>query len=328
MSAYAQLNGHYDFNRAPMAPHGTRVITHEKPDQRASWDPHGVDGYYIVPALDDYRCYQVYITKTCGTRVVDTVEFFPFKTAMPQTSSKDIASIAAYALLHPAPAAPFNDIGTSHLQALHQLLDIFTTALPPTAIQNSPPLSQAVSQFINTIPPAPVPMFTSPGMVTPQQPPPCLATTLQFPPISRYATPRVRPSQVPSPRVTPRVSPRQAAPPRVDPMSPQNTIISLTPHPVPPDPLMYPNAWRVKISSTPLRKNTWRLLPCRGTTLGPGHNINPHTALNVMQHAFSSLSCSPPLLGVILTLNMPVTKYLWTMLLSTRTLVPVWNTVN
>jgi hypothetical protein len=43
MSAYAQLNGHFDFNRTPLAPPDTRA--HEKPDKRASWDPHGVDGY-------------------------------------------------------------------------------------------------------------------------------------------------------------------------------------------------------------------------------------------------------------------------------------------
>jgi hypothetical protein len=45
MSAYAQLNGHFDFNRTPLAPLGTRIIAHEKPDQRASWNPHGLDGY-------------------------------------------------------------------------------------------------------------------------------------------------------------------------------------------------------------------------------------------------------------------------------------------
>jgi hypothetical protein len=55
MSAYAQLNGHFDFNRTPLAPPGTRIIAHEKPNQRASWDPHGVDGYYLGPALDHYR---------------------------------------------------------------------------------------------------------------------------------------------------------------------------------------------------------------------------------------------------------------------------------
>jgi hypothetical protein len=77
MSAYAQLNGSFDLNRTPFPPTGTRVIAHDKPDQRASWDPHEVDGYYLGPALDHYRCYQVNIMKTKGTRIVDTVEFFP-----------------------------------------------------------------------------------------------------------------------------------------------------------------------------------------------------------------------------------------------------------
>jgi hypothetical protein len=86
MSAYAQLNGHFDFNRTPLAPPGTRIIAPEKLDKRASWDPHGVDGYYLGPALDHYRCYQVHITKTKGTRIVDTVEFFPSKLSMPETS--------------------------------------------------------------------------------------------------------------------------------------------------------------------------------------------------------------------------------------------------
>jgi hypothetical protein len=56
MSAYDQLNGHFDFNRTPLPPPpGTRIIAHEKPDQRAPWDPHGLDGYYLGPALDHYR---------------------------------------------------------------------------------------------------------------------------------------------------------------------------------------------------------------------------------------------------------------------------------
>jgi hypothetical protein len=62
-----QLNGHFDFNRTPLALPGTRIITHEKPDQRESWDPHGVDGYYLGPAVDHYRCYQIHITNTKGT---------------------------------------------------------------------------------------------------------------------------------------------------------------------------------------------------------------------------------------------------------------------
>jgi hypothetical protein len=116
MSAYAQLNVHFDFNRIALAPTVTRVIAHDKLDPRTSWDPHGVDGYYLGPALDHYRCYQVHITKK-GTRIIDTVDFFSSKMAMPHTSSKYLASIAALELSNslqkPAPAAPFSHIRTA-----------------------------------------------------------------------------------------------------------------------------------------------------------------------------------------------------------------------
>jgi hypothetical protein len=158
MSAYAQLNGHFDFNRIPLAPPGTRIIAHEKPDQRASWDPHGVDGYYLGPALDHYRCYQVHVIKTKGTRIVDTVEFFPSKTAMPHTSSKDLISISALelsnALQNPAPVAPFSQIGTAQLQELRQLSEIFSAALPSGTSQHAPPVAQTSSQFRSNVPPA------------------------------------------------------------------------------------------------------------------------------------------------------------------------------
>jgi hypothetical protein len=146
MSAYAQLNGHFDFNSRPLAPPGTRIIAHDKPDQRASWDPHGLDGYYLGPSLDHYRCYQVHIIKTKGIRIVDTLEFFPATLVMPRTSSKDLASIAAFelyhALQHPAPVEPFIQIGKAQLQALRQLSDIFSAALPsrPTPPASPPSL--------------------------------------------------------------------------------------------------------------------------------------------------------------------------------------------
>jgi hypothetical protein len=81
MSAYAKVNGHFDFNRTPLAPPVTHIFAHARPDQRESWDPHGVDGYYLGTTLgttlDHYKFYQAYITKTKGTRIVDTVEFPP-----------------------------------------------------------------------------------------------------------------------------------------------------------------------------------------------------------------------------------------------------------
>jgi hypothetical protein len=82
MSAYAQLNGHYDFNRTPLAPPGIRVIAHEKPDQRASWDPPGI----LTESMDTTWAPHWIITdvtkfisqkQKAHTRIVDPVEFSP-----------------------------------------------------------------------------------------------------------------------------------------------------------------------------------------------------------------------------------------------------------
>ena len=41
LSAYAQLNGGFDFNCTPMAPPGTRTLVHDKLHNRGIWAPHG-----------------------------------------------------------------------------------------------------------------------------------------------------------------------------------------------------------------------------------------------------------------------------------------------
>jgi hypothetical protein len=77
ISAATHLDGKYEQNRAPMSPPGTRIISHETPNRRRTWAPHGKDGWYIGPALEHYRCYKVYINKTRSERVVETLGFFP-----------------------------------------------------------------------------------------------------------------------------------------------------------------------------------------------------------------------------------------------------------
>jgi hypothetical protein len=44
LSAYAYLHGNFDFNKTPLAPLGTKVLVHLKPDQRPSWAYHGTEG--------------------------------------------------------------------------------------------------------------------------------------------------------------------------------------------------------------------------------------------------------------------------------------------
>jgi hypothetical protein len=224
VSVYAQRYGHYDFNQAPMAPPGTYIIAHEKPKQRASWDPHGVYGWYIGPTTDHYRCYRVHINKTKADKIVDTLELFPVKVAMPRTASKDMATISdqelTHALLHPEPPAPFSTIGGAQLQALRQLATIFDTALPRASTVTS---EHVPSNGTN--------ISLSPGCRSLSHAPPVPPSTptafhnALFP---THAPPRMGPSQsqslrvcprlvsysrvVPSRSPSPRSSPRQAPP--------------------------------------------------------------------------------------------------------------------
>jgi hypothetical protein len=158
LSASTHVYGQYDFNRAPMAPPDTRIIAHETPNRRRTWEPHGQDGWYIGPALEHYRCYTVYINKTRVECVVETVDFFPETFKLPFPSTQDFSTKAAteltHALLHPHPAGPFCKVGDEQTLALKRLADVFEGAtrrksrvvIPPaeTVRNNAPPRVQNI----------------------------------------------------------------------------------------------------------------------------------------------------------------------------------------
>ena len=84
--------------------------------------------------MEHYRCYTVYVKATHSERTVDTIEFFPAKTKLPQTSSRDLVIRAANeltrALRNPHPAMPLAPLSAKEDKALHELSDIFNAALP------------------------------------------------------------------------------------------------------------------------------------------------------------------------------------------------------
>ena len=125
LSAHEQLHSIHDFNATPLAPLGTRCIAHEKSSQCGKWAPHGQHGWYMGAAPEHYRCYQIYIPKTHGTRICDTVEFFPTHCKMPKVSSHDAAIYAANDLItvltKPQPTNSFISIRDDQLVALCQL---------------------------------------------------------------------------------------------------------------------------------------------------------------------------------------------------------------
>jgi hypothetical protein len=138
------MHGAFDFNRTPLAPPGTKVIIHEKPDTRGTWAPHAVEGWYLVPAMRHYRCYRVWAWNTNAEQIANTLTWFPTDTAMPIHSSTDIVMAAAHdlthALLNPAPSSPLSPLNDSQRHRLLQLTDIFQQHTHhPDHIPSEPP---------------------------------------------------------------------------------------------------------------------------------------------------------------------------------------------
>ena len=54
LSAFSQTEGAFDFNKTPLSPVGINVIVHKKPQSRPAWSPHGIDDWYLGPAMHHY----------------------------------------------------------------------------------------------------------------------------------------------------------------------------------------------------------------------------------------------------------------------------------
>jgi hypothetical protein len=133
------------YNKTDFAPPGCKIIAHEKPAKRRTWSPHGHHGYSLVPEMHHYIYQNVYISATASERIVDTLEFFPHNSPMPQLSSADRLIMAANgmtkALKHPHPEVPFAHVGDDAITALTQLAEIFKNKfqkLKSPELSNSP----------------------------------------------------------------------------------------------------------------------------------------------------------------------------------------------
>jgi hypothetical protein len=122
LSAAARFHGQIDYNKTVFAPPGCNIIAHEKPSQRRTWAPLSQPGYSLGPAMHHYICQNLYITSTASERIVDTLEFSPHNSPIPQLSSADRIIIAAN---HPHPDVPFNTVGDDTISALTTLAAIF-----------------------------------------------------------------------------------------------------------------------------------------------------------------------------------------------------------
>jgi hypothetical protein len=163
ISAWEHLQGAFDFNSTPLAPPGTKILAFDGPDDRASWAPHGEEGFYIGPAMQHYRCYWVFIVKHSTTRISDTLSWHPQNYIMPGASpieiltaaiadlTKAIDTVATTPAIVSAQRQPLGDLTGSLSSALRTLKTIFQDSttqqrVPIAQLPTPDPLSQALCQ--------------------------------------------------------------------------------------------------------------------------------------------------------------------------------------
>ncbi len=88
VSTYEALKGPYNWNRYPMAPLGSKAITFEDSDRRASWAPHGLNAWILGPSKDHYRCHLFYVPETRGYRESGLANLFPQHCMAPKYTPK------------------------------------------------------------------------------------------------------------------------------------------------------------------------------------------------------------------------------------------------
>ena len=138
MSAYISLERAFDYKKTPLAPPGTKFVIHEKPDKRSLWAAQGVNGLYLGPALEHYRCYPVHVNNTQSERNSDTVKIFLQHTKVPSIAANEAATTAAQelvaALSYLKPNTEWEKVGNRKLDALCSLTQI----IQDTTARNKP----------------------------------------------------------------------------------------------------------------------------------------------------------------------------------------------
>ena len=161
-SACEVMRGPYDMNRHPLFPLGMLVLIHSPADKRRSWDPHGIPGYYLGPAAQHYRCFNVWSPTTNGLRVSDSLSWHPTNVSLPGSHPSELVSAAVgdlIAALHAQPpstdqSANASVIITNLTSSLRDLQSIYSadSRVSPAASVLPAPLSD-FSPLLSALPP-------------------------------------------------------------------------------------------------------------------------------------------------------------------------------
>ena len=68
--AFTTLKRNHNFDAITMAPLGTQIVVHGKPNKSKILSPPGIDGWYMGPTWNHYRCHEVYIPRLFDSAIL------------------------------------------------------------------------------------------------------------------------------------------------------------------------------------------------------------------------------------------------------------------
>jgi hypothetical protein len=154
LSAHAYLHGNFDFNKTPLAPPGTKVVVHLKPEQHASWAFHGEEGWYVGPSMEHYRCVKCFLPSSARERDIDTLQFFPKTGPFPNVSTEDYLKQAASDILSILQKSPSTLPYLAYRDATNNAIVHIATLLGRAAAPPVPPDVPTPPTNLPTVAPA------------------------------------------------------------------------------------------------------------------------------------------------------------------------------
>ena len=142
LSAHEAMEGMFSFDATPMAPFGTEMMIHIKPNRRRTWGYHALRGWYFAPALNHYRVVKA-VTDSGAVRLTDTFKFNHHTLPVPSITPTDRIVKATRDLRNAINGD--NDAPPDELEAIANLRQLITGTRdvppppPPLPIEASNP---------------------------------------------------------------------------------------------------------------------------------------------------------------------------------------------
>ena len=115
ISAVTYLQGTHYFNRLPFDPSGILTVIHKSPQNRESYAPHGLKGWYVGGSPEHYRCFDIWCPDMRRARQGETVQFSPHDHVLPGLSPHENITCSVHELIadlkYTHPESPTATIG-------------------------------------------------------------------------------------------------------------------------------------------------------------------------------------------------------------------------